>query len=98
MLLETINLSRNCCKKNAGKYLELNVYHRRGKPDACLTDSTALSMTNCILLKIATLLVAIFTDILFPITTLESIHNFLSALINLFLGYVICYTQIRYYR
>lgn len=49
MLRETINLSRNCCKKNAGKYLELNAYHKRGKPNAYLTDSIALSMTNCIL-------------------------------------------------
>ena len=47
MLQETINLSRNCCKKNAGQYLELNAYHKRGKPNACLTDSIALSMTNC---------------------------------------------------
>ena len=50
-LQETINLSKNCCKKNAGKYLELNAYHKRGKPNACLTDSIALSMTNCYILK-----------------------------------------------
>ena len=97
MLLETINLSRNCCKKNAGKYLELNAYHKRGKPNACLTDSIALSMTNCILLKIATLLVAIFTNIFFPIATLESINHSLSALINLFLSYVIYFTQTWHY-
>ena len=56
MLRETINLSRNCCKKNAGKYLELTVYHKRGKPDACLMDSMALSIANCILLKMMSLL------------------------------------------
>ena len=58
MLLETINLSRNCCKKNAGKYLELNVYHKRGKPDAYFTDSMNLFLTNCILLKMMSLLIS----------------------------------------
>ena len=63
MLRETINLSRNCCKKNAGKYLELNAYHKRGKPNACLTDSIALSTTNCISLKNNSLFINRFREV-----------------------------------
>ena len=100
MLRETINLSRNCCKKNAGKYLELNAYHKRGKANACLTDSIALSTTNCILLKRLVFLSAVLINktlnIIVIVWIIKCINHFLSVRINLFLSYAICYTQIRY--